>query len=94
MKLNRDDLFENINYNLPLKLFVNYYATPRLTLYAMNEFNYGFNSFNDSYFNQTGIGAKYLVLPNMELEGLVTKFLFAKSQGAGTTFNLGIRLIY
>jgi len=94
MKLNKDDLFGNINYNLPLKLFVNYYVTSRLTFYAMNEFNYGVNSFNNSYFNQTGIGAKYLILPNMELEGLVTKFLFGKSSGAGSTFNLGIRLIY
>ena len=94
MKLNRDDLFENINYNLPLKLFVNYYVTSRFTLYAMNEFNYGFNSFSDSYFDQSGIGAKYLILPNVELEGLVTDFLLGKSQGAGSTFNLGIRLIY
>ncbi len=60
----------------------------------MNEFNYGFNSFNNSYFNQTGIGAKYLLLQNLELEGLITKFLFGKNSGAGTTFNLGIRIIY
>ncbi len=94
MKLNRDNLFDNINYNVPLKFFVNYYATHKLTLYAMNEFNFGFNSFNNSYFNQTGFGAKYLLLQNLELEGLITKFLFGKNSGAGTTFNLGIRIIY
>ncbi len=32
MKLNRENLFDNINYNIPLKFFVNYYATHKLTL--------------------------------------------------------------
>ena len=44
-------------------------------------------------FAQTGIGFKYQVLPKIGLEFSCTNFFTSSSQGAGSTFNLGVRYI-
>lgn len=85
-------------------VFYSYFATSRLTLYAMSEyFPTHYNSDDAvekaeaffSYFVQSGIGTKYQAIPNkLELEFLYTNFWNgSEGQGAGQTFNVGIRLI-
>ncbi len=47
-----------------------------------------------SYFFQSGFGIKYqLTRGLLEIESLVTHFLAGQNEGAGSTFNLGLRLI-
>jgi hypothetical protein len=78
----------------PLKIFLNYFPSNRWTVYFMNEFNaFWKDSSVSAYYNQLGFGAKYQVSSNFELELLYTNFIFGKSQGAGETYNLGLRII-
>lgn len=82
-------------FRLPAKAIVSFFPTNRFTLYAMTELMTQFGSKGiDSYYFQSGPGLKFQVLPGKaELEGLYTKFLSGKNQGAGSTFNLGLRII-
>lgn len=45
------------------------------------------------HYAQTGIGAKYQVLKNLEVELLYTNFFTGKAQGAGSTYNIGLRYL-
>jgi hypothetical protein len=59
-----------------------------------NDQGQSFEAFNN-YFVQSGLGAKYQLMPQfVELELLYTSFWAgSEGAGAGNTFNLGIRLI-
>jgi len=46
-----------------------------------------------SDYAQTGIGLKYQLTKNLNLEGSYTYFFTSKNGGAGSTYNLGIRII-
>jgi hypothetical protein len=82
------------DFFVPLKAIVNYYPSQNWTIYVPSEFTSFWKEFSmDAYYAQLGLGLKYQLTPNVELEGLFTKFLLGKSQGAGQTFNLGIRII-
>jgi len=83
-------------FRLPAKAIISYFPTRRITLYALTELmtQLGQASFVDSYYLQMGPGIKYQLVPGkLEVEGLYTDFLAGKSQGAGSTFNLGLRII-
>ncbi|NJL11964.1 MAG: hypothetical protein HC913_02455 [Microscillaceae bacterium] len=82
-------------FDLPLTAFLSYFPSPRWTIYLQQEFWNRFNQ-NDtfSYFYQPGLGLKFQAVPGLlELEGSYTNFLLGKNEGAGQTFNVGIRLI-
>lgn len=95
--------FRDKNYfESQTSIFLSYFPTSRLTFYGMLE--YFPTHYNDSlqdkeaffsYFMQSGLGTKYQAIPNrLELEFLYTNFWNgSEGQGAGQTFNLGIRLI-
>jgi len=52
------------------------------------------NSFNvQGDFAQAGIGLKYQITGKIGLEVLYSNFFTSANQGAGNTFNLGIRYI-
>jgi hypothetical protein len=87
-----DSPFED--FYTPLKAFFNYYPTSRWTLYLPVEFTpYWQDGSWNAYYGQGGLGTKYQFTPNLELELLYTNFLVGKNQGAGETFNLGLRII-
>ncbi len=79
----------------PAKGILNYFLTKRITTYATTELMPQLGSdIIDAYYWQIGIGGKYEILPgNLEMELLITKFLAGKLQGAGTTYNMGIRAV-
>jgi hypothetical protein len=78
----------------PLKVFFNSFPSQKWTIYTMAEFSTFWKEGSVSaYYFQLGLGGKYQVTSNFELEILYTKFLFGKSQGAGETYNLGFRII-
>lgn len=82
-------------FRMPAKAIVSYFPSHRVTLYALTELMTQFGQdFVDSYYVQIGPGIKYQLVPGkLELEGLYTNFLAGKSQGAGSTYNLGLRII-
>lgn len=83
-------------FRLPAKAIISYFPSKRITLYALTELmtQLGQANFVDSYYFQFGPGIKYqLVSGKLEIEGLYTNFIAGKSQGAGSTFNLGLRII-
>jgi hypothetical protein len=78
----------------PFKAFLNYFPTNRWTIYLMTEFNAFWKDYSVSaYYLQLGPGLKYQLTSNFELEILYTNFILGKSQGAGETYNLGLRII-
>jgi hypothetical protein len=82
------------DFFVPLKAIVNYFPSQNWTIYVPFEFTSYWKDFTiNAYYMQLGLGLKYQLTPNVELEGLYTKFLLGKSQGAGQTYNLGIRMI-
>lgn len=82
-------------FRMPAKTIVSYFPGSRTTLYALTELMTQFGQdFVDSYYLQLGSGIKYQLMPGkLEIEGLYTNFLAGKSQGAGSTYNLGLRII-
>lgn len=81
--------------DLPISVFVSFFPSPRWTLFVSNEFWPRFNQ-NQSftYFMQPGLGLKFQILPGLlEAESSYTNFILGKDEGAGSTFNIGLRLI-
>ncbi len=79
----------------PLKFFLNFYPSKRWTLYLPAELTPTWQSGGGwaSYYTQIGGGIKYLISSFLELEALYTVFPAGKNNGAGQTYNLGIRVI-
>lgn len=81
-------------FTSPFKTIVNYYPGSKSTLYFVGELAPGWSGFSwSSYYFQAGLGAKYQISPNLEIETLFTNFFFGKQSGAGSTYNLGFRFI-
>ncbi|QNL22030.1 hypothetical protein HZR84_08780 [Hyphobacterium sp. CCMP332] len=86
----------------PTSVFFSWFANDRLTFYFQNEYwpthyNSSEQSFEAfySWFNQSGFGIKYQLIPGfLEIESLYTNFwIGSDGEGAGETYNLGIRII-
>ncbi|MEM1272022.1 MAG: hypothetical protein AAGI08_18390, partial [Bacteroidota bacterium] len=74
----------------PLKAILNVLPTSKTTFYGILDYT---PSTNSAYYFQTGIGAKYLPAPGLELEVLATTFPVGQNRGAGSTLNFGIRVV-
>jgi len=98
----RDSFRENNFFQTQTSAFVSFFPNTRWTLYGMAEYfpthyndqEQSFEGFNN-YFIQSGLGTKYQLVPNfIELELLYTNFwVGSQGSGAGSTYNLGIRII-
>lgn len=83
-----------IVYTSPFKGIFSYLPTEAWTLYVPLGISPTWSKSGWSkYYSDPGIGIKYLVRDGLELEALVTQFLFGKASGAGTTFNIGFRWV-
>lgn len=99
----RTSFRENNFWQTQTSVFASYFPNSKWTLYAMTEYFPTHYEAGDvqkgsaffEYFVQSGLGAKYQLVPNLiELELLYTNFwLGSGGGGAGQTFNFGIRLI-
>jgi len=97
------DSFRKHNYlQTPTSAFVSYLPTDRFTVYFTSEYwPVHYNTTEQSaevfhsFFVQAGIGTKYQVIPgHLEIELLYTNFLYGSlAEGAGETFNVGLRII-
>jgi hypothetical protein len=94
-RLDRKFRTSNSNVTSPLKAILNYFPSSKFTTYVMTEFTptYGQNPLIQGYYFQLGPGVKYQITQKLEIEALYTNFALGKSQGAGETFNLGLRLL-
>lgn len=98
----RDSFRANNYLKTQSSVFASYFPTTKWTIYAMTEvFPTHYNHVDQTseaffaYFVQSGIGAKFQVIPNvLELETLYSNFWLGNGDGAGQTFNLGIRIIH
>ncbi len=80
-------------FSTPATLIFSYFPNPKTTLYALGGFSPYYGSDFD-YFAQGGLGAKYQINSNFELELLYTAFtneFLLDTGGNARTFNLGIR---
>jgi uncharacterized protein DUF547 len=85
---------ETEDFFTPIKVFINYYPSQDWTIYFPVEFTSFWKEGSISaHYSQLGLGGKYQLNSNFELEILYTKFIFGKSKGAGATYNFGIRFI-
>lgn len=85
----------NNAFSTPIKGFVSYFPTNKITLYAMSEFapTWAGEEVFSSWYRQEGLGFKYQLFPALEAELLVTNFMAGKNAGAGATYNLGFRFL-
>ena len=88
----------NHEYIYPVKGIMNYFATPRLTLYGLVEVTPSALNLDASLFStvytQVGGGAKYQITPRFEIETLITTFPLGVNKGAGQTYNFGFRYVH
>ena len=89
----------------PVSAFLSYFPSEKSTVYIMLQYSprFGLNKIeNDVKVNefnvqgdyaQTGIGFKYQISSKIGLEILYSNFFTSANQGAGNTFNFGIRYI-
>jgi len=95
VSIDRSFDFSKNTLETPASLFVSYFATPKLSFYVQQEFwpKWGANVL-DAFFRQEGVGLKYQIIPQkLEIETSSTLFTSGKNQGAGFTFNFGLRLV-
>ena len=89
--------------DVPVTVIYSYFPTSKSTVYGLfshttrNQFNP--NSYDDGItsaaeFTSAGIGAKYQLLPSLNLELLYTKFLRGTNSGLGNTFSFGLRYVH
>ncbi len=89
----------------PVSGFISYFPSEKSTVYFMLQYSprFGLNKIEGNEkvsdfniqgdFAQTGIGFKYQISSKIGLEILYSNFFTSANQGAGNTFNFGIRYI-
>ncbi len=91
-----DRKFNKANHSIltPAKGFLSYFPTKKITVYGLAEIGPSWNDGKiNSYYTQLGLGAKYQLVKNLEIEVLYTRFPVGKNSGKGTTLNLGVRFL-
>ncbi|NVK64064.1 MAG: DUF547 domain-containing protein [Flavobacteriales bacterium] len=91
--------------DLPVSAFISYFPTKKITFYAMTQHVHRYtNNIEPNNPNITdwvvpmnytasGVGFKYQILSNLNLELLYTNFWRGRNSGLGNTFNLGIKFL-
>lgn len=79
-------------FSTPVSIFFSYFPSPKSTIYVQYQYAPTITSY-PSYYMQAGIGGKYQVLSQLQLEASYTNFFSGHTQGAGATFNVGLRYI-
>lgn len=85
-------------FRTPVTVFFSYFPDSKSTVNINAQYSPAFGGGDDGFsflndFVQLGIGAKYQITKEINLELLYTNFAFSRSQGAGQTFNFGLVFI-
>lgn len=84
--------YEPVQINLPLGVFLSYFPTSKSSIYTQFQYAPTLTSW-PNYFIQTGGGAKYQITKTLQIEASYTNFVASINNGAGATYNFGLRLI-
>lgn len=91
--------------DLPASVFLSYFPTKRITVYAMTQHVHRYTNNIDAdnplvtdwvipmSYTASGLGFKYQILSNLNIELLYTNFWRGRNSGLGNTFNLGIKFL-
>lgn len=91
--------------DLPASVFLSYFPTNRITIYGMTQHVHRFTNDIDPEnpivtdwvipmnYTASGLGFKYRVGNNLNLELLYTNFWRGRNSGLGNTFNIGIKYL-
>ncbi|MCH2223850.1 MAG: DUF547 domain-containing protein [Crocinitomicaceae bacterium] len=91
--------------DLPISAFLSYFPTKKITVYAMTQHVHRFTNGitpNDpvvtdwvipSSYTASGLGFKYQLLSNLNIELLYTNFWRSRNAGLGSTFNIGLKFL-
>jgi hypothetical protein len=89
-----EDIGDFDRISTPATVILSYFPNPKTTLYALTGYAPRWASGDFDYFAQAGVGAKYQVTPDFEVELLYTGFTdtnLRENNGDAATFNLGMR---
>jgi hypothetical protein len=73
---------------------LSYFPTPKTTIYVLGNYTPRWQDGNTDYFAQAGVGAKYQITSDVEVELLYTAFTdksLQENNGSAATYNLGFR---
>jgi hypothetical protein len=85
-------IYEPVQLNIPLGVFLSYFPTGKTSIYGQFQYAPTITSW-PNYFIQMGLGGKYQITKTLQLEASYTNFVASINNGAGTTYNFGLRYI-
>lgn len=92
---NAGERFANNSLGIPVSAFFSYFPSDKFTVFVngqhFNLIDLG-NNFTQNY-TLAGIGLKYQIIKELNIEVSSAKFLRGKDNGLGNTFNLGLRYL-
>jgi len=92
--IGKNDDGDPTRVSTPATAIFSYFPNPKTTLYVLTNYSPIWQKDFD-YFAQAGLGAKYQITPNFELEALYTTFTnesLSDTNGKASTINFGIRV--
>lgn len=84
--------FSETIVSTPLSAFFSYFPTHKSTVYVQYQYAPTLSNL-PAYYMQAGVGAKYQIFEKIQLEMSYTNFFAGISNGAGNTYNVGLRYI-
>jgi hypothetical protein len=92
---NVGERYANNSLGIPISVFLSYFPSSNFTVYLNTQhfelFDLG-NNFAQSY-TLLGLGTKYQLTRELNIELSYTKFILARGAGLGQTFNFGLRYL-
>lgn len=91
--------------DLPASVFLSYFPTKKITVYAMTQHVHRYTNNIDTEnplvtdwvipmsYTASGVGFKYQIISNLNIELLYTNFWRGRNSGLGNTFNLGFKFL-
>ena len=91
--------------DIPVSAFFSYFPTGKITIYVMTQHLHRYTNhiapqnpeITDwvipANYTASGVGFKYQLLSNLNLELLYTNFWRGQNSGFGNTFNIGIKYL-
>lgn len=96
----QDEGFFDNSLSTPLSVFFSYFPTSKITFYVQGQhaptwwINDEENQTPYQDFSQYGIGGKYQLTDNLNIELLFSDFFRGVNSGLGETYNLGLRYVF
>jgi len=101
-RINRNSNNSANFFRIPMSLFLSYFPTQKVSIFGFAQYSPRFeevtNGFDSQFglsqrFTQLGLGAKYQISDKLGLECSYGNFVNSRLDGAGESFNFGIRYI-